>query len=866
MTYAEIVVNVPIRRTFARSYTEPPVDDDGAEDDGSGNGSGAGDLQAYHYHLPPELEDVVLPGHLVWVPFGAQEVQGFVLRLADRAPLETRAVLRLARPEPVLTPAQLELASWISTYYVAPASEAVRLFLPPGLLAKAGKGAGVRAKREEQIEWVGGDLTLDQSLALLGRDTYGSKALAYVMEHAGDPASVGVSSDEVRTQCELKSRAPIRSLVEKGYVYEDDAGRLRLAGSLGSARLWLRGMRGVEKYAPATEWLKAHNGPVWKSDLYAAVDTSIKDLRDLQTAGLVRIAEQVRFRDPLRGRTYPRTVAPSFTDEQSAVWEKISRSSFGTADENGWRSGGKMFLIHGVTDSGKTEIYLRAIAETLGQGRQAIVLVPEIALTPQTIARFAGRFPGRVTVIHSALSAGERYDVWRMIRDGTFDVVVGPRSALFAPLSRLGLIILDEEHEPSYKQDAEQWGSYKVFYDARTAARKLAELSGSVLIFGTATPSLDSYYLAQRGALTLLRMPRRILGHGDEAGTAYMEMPPVEVVDMRQELRAGNRSVLSRSLQAELLATLDAQEQAILFLNRRGASTFVMCRDCGAVAECTRCDAPLTYHERAAVLICHHCNRRYPIPTVCPRCGSKRIKYFGAGTQRIEETIRELAPHARVLRWDADTTTSKGSHERILEQFASHNADVLVGTQMIAKGLDLPLVTLVGVVAADVALHLPDFRSGERTFQLLTQVSGRAGRGVRAGRVVVQTYNPEHYAIQAAAAHDYEAFYAREIEYRRDLGYPPIQRMARLIVWERNPHKAQSMAERMALQLEQRIRDAGLSAESYSMVGPAPAYFARVRGYYRWQVVLRCDDPAAVLRGVTVPFGWRVDVDPVSVL
>ncbi len=445
--------------------------------------------------------------------------------------------------------------------------------------------------------------------------------------------------------------------------------------------------------------------------------------------------EVVRFRDPLAGRAYAQTTAPLLTGEQAEVWAKLRAQGPARLAAGVLRPGiAAGFLIHGVTGSGKTEIYLHAIAEVLALGRQAIVLVPEIALTPQTVARFAGRFPGRVTVIHSGLSQGERYDVWRKVREGAYDVVVGPRSALFAPLPRLGLIVVDEEHEPSYKQDAEVWGSFKTFYDARPTARRLAELVGGIVIFGSATPSLENYYAAQQGELTLLNMPRRVIGHGvivdgapDRLPVAYSEMPPVEVVDMRLELRAGNRSILSRSLQAELHATLDAGQQAILFLNRRGSSTFVMCRDCGAVQKCPRCDIPLTYHERAQLLVCHHCNRRYPIPTVCPACSSKRIRYFGSGTQRIEDLVHEIAPRARVQRWDADTARGRGGHEQILERFAQHEADVLVGTQMIAKGLDLPLVTLVGVVAADVGLYLPDFRAGERTFQLLTQVAGAPG-------------------------------------------------------------------------------------------------------------------------------------------
>jgi primosomal protein N' (replication factor Y) len=726
-------------------------------------------------------------------------VQAIVVRQAESSPVPTRPVTRLARAESVLTPTQLALAAWIADYYVAPYSESVKLFLPPGLLAKEQRNGGVRAKRELQVELI---------------------------------------ADEVAVAAEISK--------------------------LGSS----------PKYAAVIQALQAHAAPLWKSELYSRVKADLAALRKLQTAGLIRLTERVRFRDPLVGHSYPQTSVPPLTSEQAGVWQTIYSTGFGQQESPLDRSMAAhcaKFLLHGVTGSGKTEIYLRAIGETLARGRQAIVLVPEIALTPQTVARFAGRFPERVTVIHSGLSPGERYDVWRMVRAGEFDVVIGPRSALFAPVPRLGLIILDEEHESSYKQDSEEWGSFTVFYDARTVAEKLAELVQAVLIYGSATPSLKSYQDALEGRLTLLEMPRRVLGHrlqtpGEENAPSYAELPPAEIVDMRQELRAGHRGMLSRTLQAELHATLDAGEQAIFFLNRRGASTFVMCRDCGEVQQCPRCEVSLTYHERIQVLVCHHCNRRYPIPTLCPECKSKRIKYFGAGTERIEEYIKQVEPRARLLRWDADTTAGKGSHDAILRQFAEHKADVLVGTQMIAKGLDLPLVTLVGVVAADVGLFLPDFRSGERTFQLLTQVAGRAGRSERGGRVVIQTYRPDHYAIQAAAQHDYKGFYQREIRFRHEHGYPPVQRFARLVYWDKQLEKTQQACEIMMATLRQRIANMGLAGGAVTLLGPAPAFFARHRGFYRWHILLRAPDPGAVLRGLTIPFGWRVDIDPLSTL
>ena len=893
--YAEVVVNVPIRRSYNPRHQIPTDDSDGVPREESLPG-----LRAFHYEIPAALTGDLRPGHLVWAPFGSRRVQGVVMRLAESTPVPAKPLDRLARSEPVLTPQQIELAEWIAHEYVAPLSEAIKLFLPPGLLQKQEEARGVRVKRELQVDLVDGAFDANGAfdpvapLLALGRETQQVQILHWLLDGADSSAT----RSEIRKALNLKSNSAIDALLTKNLLVEE-GDLLRLALSPAETRIALLDLRGATRYLPVVKALHAAGQPLWKSDLYATLaereaPTTLAHLRDLQQHGLVTLTERVRFRDPLAGRTYPRRPPPVLTSEQARVWAEIE-AALGTESNSAPK-----FLLHGVTGSGKTEIYLRAIERTLAQGKQAAVLVPEIALTPQTVARFAGRFPGRVTVIHSQLSQGERYDVWRAVRDGEFDVVVGPRSALFAPLARLGLVILDEEHESSYKQNAEEWGSFTVFYDARRVAERLAELTGSTLVLGSATPSLERYHAAAQGEIKLLEMPHRVRasfgevqneipsptpspleGKGlrdrevdDDSGEGmglYAELPPVEIVDMRQELRAGNRSIFSRSLQSELHATLDAGEQAILFLNRRGTHTFVMCRDCGAVVECPRCEIPLTYHDsnyggRTTELICHRCNHREPIPSVCAECQSRRIKYFGSGTQRIEEYVSEIAPRATLLRWDADTTGRKGSHEAILSRFAAGEANVLVGTQMIAKGLDLPMVTLVGVVAADVGLHLPDFRSGERTFQLLTQVAGRAGRSQRGGRVVIQTYAPEHYAIQAAAQHDYHAFYEREIAFREEHGYPPLRRLARLVYWEKKLEKAQAASESLAAVLRQRLESMALAGEFAGVLGPAPAPFARYRGYYCWQILLRAPDPALVLRGVDLPFGWRVDVDPLSTL
>ncbi len=888
MEFVEVVVNVPVRGPFARARMDAsavdaaeraegvPAGDDLAADIPEGE-SPAADVtppeppyQTFTYHLPRQLEGQVEPGHLVWVPFHGRTIQGIVVALIAATEVRTKAVLRLARAEPVLTTAQMRLAAWIAFTYVAPIAEAVRLLLPPRLLQSAPDRLGVRAKRVPQIDLVATPAAIAAALAEAGRTTPEARILQWFLDHEG----IAVDEKELRTACALTSRLPLQRLVAQGLLHVE-AESYRASASHQALTAALDAARGTARYRRPLAILAEAGHPLWRDELYALWGderpaNAAALLRDLELWDLVTVTERVRFRDPLEGRDYRRTFAPLLTGEQAAAWEMLHDLAFGAQAST--EAASRRFLLHGVTGSGKTEIYLRAIEETLARGKQAIVLIPEIALAPQTVARFAGRFPGRVTVIHSALNTGERYDVWRALRAGDFDIVVGPRSALFAPMPNLGLIVIDEEHESSYKQDAEEWGSRAVFYDARTVARRLSEISGCVLIMGSATPSLEAYAEAMRGGATLISLPQRVVGHAPAAlagtvaeVTAYGGMPPVELVDMRQELRAGNRSIFSRSLQNELRATLDAGEQAIFFLNRRGTSTFVICRDCGYVAQCPNCESPLIYHEGVSQLICHRCNTRTPIPAHCPSCQSARIRYFGSGTEQIERRVRELVPGARLLRWDADTTSARGSHEAILQRFAAHEADVLVGTQMIAKGLDLPLVTLVGVVAADVGLHLPDFRAGERAFQLLTQVAGRAGRSRRGGRVVIQSYTPEHYAIQAAAQHDYHAFYKREMSFRRDQGYPPLRRMARLVFWEKNPQKARTEPKRLAAELLALLRALGLE-EDARIFGPAPAFFARSRGYYRWQILLLADDPAAIVRRLDFPHGWRVDIDPVSTL
>ena len=522
------------------------------------------------------------------------------------------------------------------------------------------------------------------------------------------------------------------------------------------------------------------------------------------------------------------------------------------------RADARTFLLHGVTGSGKTEVYLAALDQAVALGKRAIVLVPEISLTPQTVRRFAERFPGQVAVMHSRLSLGEHFDMWHEIRDGRYAVVIGPRGALFAPQPDLALVIIDEEHEWTYKQ---QEGSPR--YHARRAAEEMCRLTGAALVLGSATPDVESRFRADDGAYRLLELPDRLL-RADDGSVAVGPLPEVEIVDLRSELMAGNRSIFSRSLAAGMRRALAAGEQVILFLNRRGTASFLQCRDCGYVPECKHCAVALTYHEADLALICHYCQRRLPPLGECPSCKSDRIRMIGLGTQRVEEEVHRAFPEARTLRWDRDVTRGRDSHEAILARFLAHEADVLVGTQMIAKGLDMPLVTLVGVVTADTALHLPDFRAGERTFQLLEQVAGRAGRGLRGGRVIIQTYTPEHHAIQSVRSHDYASMYEREIEFRRRLGYPPFGRLVRLTFAHTGAGYAQEQAAAMARSLTEERDRRGLP--NLDILGPSPAFVPRVRGRWRWNVILRGSDPVALLRDMPLPRGWTVDVDPASLL
>lgn len=682
-----------------------------------------------------------------------------------------------------------------------------------------------------------------------------------------------------------------RTLLEKGLIRaEAQPATVALAtryllpdGQPDHAALMARliALRGGIKALSVLRLLAREGQPVKVNWIYAQTGASLNLLKELEEDGLVILAEDEEWRDPLAGRDFAPTVAPTLTPDQQAAWERLREHM----DALKWEGVSPtpdephVFLLHGVTGSGKTEVYLRAVEHTLAHGREAIVLVPEIALTPQTVGRFAARFPGQVAVIHSDLTPGERFDTWRRARAGELKVIVGTRSALFTPLPDLGLVILDEEHDQSYKQSPPLPPPY---YHAREAAIELTRRSRGIVILGSATPSIESMYAARRGLYQRIILPVRVAGHrqrvletptgggpalyhpADPDSALTVDLPEVDIVDMRAELRAGNTSMFSRVLQEALRATFARGEQAILFLNRRGTASYVFCRDCGYVAACPRCEMPLTYHQAGEALRCHHCGFRQSIPAACPSCGSRRIRHFGAGTEAVQAELGKLLPGAVSIRWDRDTASHHREHDAILQRFARREASVLIGTQMIAKGLDLPGVTLVGVLNADVGLALPDFRARERTFQLLTQVVGRAGRGSQPGRGIIQTYRPDDLAVRAAAAHDYEAFYASELKQRRELGYPPFRRLARLLIRGRSAPETQREAEDAARYLRNRIRE--LKLDSAALVGPAPCFFSKLEGAYRWHVLVRSADPVPIFTGISLAKGWHLDIDPLDVL
>ncbi|MBU3107225.1 primosomal protein N' [Clostridium gasigenes] len=564
-----------------------------------------------------------------------------------------------------------------------------------------------------------------------------------------------------------------------------------------------------EKYGEILNYIKANDGKFTKSELTKEKNLSLYKINKLIEEEYLGCQEEIVYRYNIR--EYNAYGEKKLTDEQFMAIEQIKASK------------NNLYLLKGVTGSGKTEVYMKLVEETIKNGNSAIVLVPEIALTPQMIERFKGRFGKEVALFHSRLSEGERHDEWHRVHDGNAKLIVGARSALFLPARNLGLIIIDEEHENTYKSEQNPK------YQTREVAEFLSRLKGCKVIFGSATPSIESYYRAISGEMKLIELNNRV---------DKKPMPKMQIVDMRNELKSGNMSIFSKELYNSVNEALKNKEQIILFLNRRGFSTFVSCRGCGYVFKCPNCDISMTYHKNG-FLVCHYCGKTEKQPKICPKCESKYVKFFGSGTQKVQDEVVKYFPSARVLRMDVDTTRGKNAHENIYNSFKNGEGDILIGTQMISKGLDFPNVTLVGIIAADISINIPDYRSAEKTFQIITQVGGRAGRGEKEGKVIIQTYTPDYYGLIYAKNYDYEGFYNEEFALRGLMGYPPFGKLLLINGSSKNEEQLKVFMKNLAIELKKINNE----YTYINMLGPVPCIITKIKDSYRWQILFKGELP-----------------------
>jgi primosomal protein N' (replication factor Y) (superfamily II helicase) len=814
--------------------------------------------QTYTYHVSADLEAFIQQGHLVRVAFATSTQAGIVVGFSDSTNLpSTKPIQDILDPLPVVQPEHIALSFWLSEQTLTPIGLCLWLWLPPAMSGKSTRMVGLLNDETPPSD--------EEALSLFSYLKKNSPAKLSVIEKT--------YSKKALNTLVKSGTAQMFSMLSEPSVRAKTVRTAHLLINAEETHTW----RFSTKQRDIVDYLAQFDYPQDVTEIYTNTNTTNAQLNQLAQKGVLQLGERIVYRDRLADKDFMPIQAPQLTPAQQTVWDAIANAQALHAQNK--HTDGVTFLVHGVTGSGKTEIYLRAIEQALALGQQAIMLVPEIALTPQTIQRVATRFPEQVAVVHSHLSNGERYDTWQRARSGQIRVVVGTRSALFTPFTRLGLVILDEEHDSSYKQSPP---IHPPYYHARAVAEHLMQLCNGIVILGSATPDLQTFYRAQNNDIRYLHLPNRIMGHkqrilaqaqregvttryqNDSADRMMLDMPPVTVIDMREELKKGNTSMFSRALQLALTRTLQRGEQAILFLNRRGQASYVFCRDCGYIHHCERCDSPMTYHRQGEALKCHHCGNSAPVPTQCPNCNSTRIKFFGAGTQQVEQELTKLFPEVKSVRWDADTANNINEHEAILAQFANHEVQVMVGTQMIAKGLDLPMVTLVGVISADMGLAMPDFRTTERTFQLLTQVAGRAGRGVLGGEVILQTYQPQHESISAASHHDYSSFYQQELPIRRNLGYPPFRRLGRVLIQGNHPIETQRLAEKIANHLKATLEQEHLN--DTQIIGPAPCFFTKIDNLYRWHVLVRSVNPTELLQHLPHQSGIYIDIDTMDVL
>ena len=823
-------------------------------------------LRTYTYAVPEGVD--VCAGDLLWVPFGYRPIQGIAVAISETCDTEdVREVDSVVDDGPFISSQLLETALWIADYYRTSIFRACVAMLPPG------------ANQQLHI-WVARGERAARVDDLLTGFAISSEQRAVLDEI---PVSGQIRRDRLVGRIGRSNERHLDGLVRNGIVTEDSRWERPRANAVFRAHVRLPEEvdvdDAVERYlkrrahrrADFLRFLSSTEDPVVRADLSRRFGNHV--VKAVIDDGLAEVVQVRVERDPLADYAVQDAIRHDLTPEQREAVDEVS-ASIGSAASSG---GGDTFLLFGVTGSGKTEVYLRAVEKCIAEGRRAIIMVPEIAMTPQTLQRFASRFPGQIALQHSGLSMGQRFDQWHQIKNGRYKVVIGSRSSIFAPVEDLGLVVIDEEHEWTFKQS-----DRAPRYHARDVAEKLCGLSGATLVLGSATPEIDTYRRATDAGVSdpirLLRLPRRIneaikvvprkvvscVGDSSIAASGYAES---RVVDMRIEIQAGHREMLSRPLLEALSQNVERGEKSILFINRRGSASFVQCLSCGTIRSCPNCETPLTLHRNprrgsGSRLQCHYCSYSVGAARQCRKCDGTGIARRAAGTEGVEESVRGFFPNTPILRWDSDTARNASEHSKLLDEFQSEGNHILIGTQMVAKGLDIPTVSLVGVIAADIGLAVPSFRSAERTFQILSQVTGRAGRADTRGIAIIQTFQPDHFAIVAAAAQDYVGFYEQETGTRRHYELPPFSSYVRLSYSAFESNDAEMEARSVRTRLDDVLgRGTDLTL---AVAGPSPAYPARRAGRYRWQILLKGDRPAAILDDVPLGPGWTVDVDPVE--
>lgn len=746
----------------------------------------------FDYIIPIRLQSMIQIGMRVIVPFGPRTIQGYVMKITDQPDSnidikKLKEIKEIQDIKPELTEELIQFTEWYNNYFVTKRISMLEVMLPSAIKAKYTKVFSIE-DTNALPETLAGKFDSSGHYAFKAAQQNDDLTQIAPLLKQGIVSEVTLLSQNVNKK---KQRA---ICVVEGFNYDSVLNSLE------------KSKKQYELYAFLLD--EQHRIVLLKE--IEAMGYSKSSVDTLIRKGFVEKYDAVVERDPFETRVFEQDVKQHLTSDQQRAFEAISEKIH--AHEQ------CTYLLHGVTGSGKTEVYLQTIEEVLNLNRQAMMLVPEIALTPQMVLRFKRRFGDEVAVLHSGLSKGERYDEWQKIRDSKARVSVGARSSVFAPFKNLGMIIIDEEHESSYKQE-----DYPR-YHARDIAQWRSEYHQCPLILGSATPSLESFARAEKGVYELLSLPNRV---------NQQALPEVEIVDMREELNSGNRSMFSNQLRDAIQQRIDNQEQIVLFLNRRGYASFMLCRDCGHVPQCPNCDISLTYHKSTDQLKCHYCGHQEVPPNQCPNCESEHIRQMGTGTQRVEELLQEAFQEARIIRMDVDTTSRKGAHEKLLNDFGSGKGDILLGTQMIAKGLDFPNITLVGVLNADTMLNLPDFRASERTYQLLTQVAGRAGRHEKEGQVLIQTYNPDHYAIKDVQENDYTAFFQKEMNYRKIGKYPPYFFLINFTIAHKEMKKVMEASKHIHKILLQHLTDKAL------VLGPSPAALSRINNEYRFQILVK---------------------------